>query len=109
MYDPIRGKVIISRNVIFDEESKWSWSQDSKVQSKIPFEEGPSNEVPAPMSGDSNSNQNGNGTTSTSSSGSKSSPSPESSFEVTPPLKVRSLREIYESCTFALVVSNPTT
>ena len=38
LYNPNSNKVIISRNVTFDEESKWSWNQGDEVHVKVTLE-----------------------------------------------------------------------
>lgn len=42
LYNPLSGKVIISRNVVFDEKSSWNWSEKQIQQDiSIPFELSP--------------------------------------------------------------------
>ncbi|KAK2967442.1 hypothetical protein RJ640_022374 [Escallonia rubra] len=100
LYNPINGKVIISRNVVFDEDGSWSFSEDDRVQapSETPTENDnvvvdptPTNStVSSPMTSDSDIS------------------SSLTSSDETLPRKFRSLREIYETCTFALFASDLT-
>ena len=36
-------KVIISRDVVFDEKTKWSWENSTEVHLSVPFDESHSN------------------------------------------------------------------
>lgn len=117
---------------MFDEEAEWSWNKDNEVQSKIPIEaieeqisneapapisrhsnsiqiDGESNEAHAPTSRYSNSTQTSGGSTNSSNSRFQSSARLELPSDETLPQKVKSLRKIYDSCTVALVVIDPTT
>ena len=39
LYEPIKGVVIVSHNVTFNEDSEWDWrSSEQKGQSKIPVD-----------------------------------------------------------------------
>lgn len=99
LYEPVKGKVIISRNVIFDEEANWKWQEESgcvqtNVQSLI---DAPTVEETSLQFNLSSPNPSNSVTSSCSSS----------SLEETPPRKFRSLSEIYNS-TQALFVADPT-
>jgi hypothetical protein len=39
LYNPITKKIIISRDVLFDEENTWDWSSIEQQQSLIDLEE----------------------------------------------------------------------
>jgi len=39
LYNPITKKIIISRDVLFDEENTWDWSSTEQQQSLIDLEE----------------------------------------------------------------------
>ena len=97
LYNPVSGKVIINRNVMFDERASWNWETNKgETQMQIPAElDTPQNQVtdPAPTN---------------SSSTSPNSSSNSDSSDETPPRNFRSLTEIYNS-TFALFISDPTT
>lgn len=116
LYVPVGGKVIISRNVVFNEEGRWTWHEDEKgsIQFEAPIEE-------APMTGDPQqedqqqifpslpsqaSPMSPSSSESSQTSSNSSSPSQSSSDEV-PPRGFKSLRKLYET-TQALYVSDPT-
>lgn len=132
VYNPSTGKVIISRNTRFNDEDSWKWEdswqwEDKGKASAFQIEEGEeahrretrimttsiSNSAVSPDV--SNSMGRSIRTTSThqgSSSNSFNSGACSADGDTdndgdseTPPRKIRSLREIYESCTLALYVS----
>ena len=41
LYNPVGGKVIISRNVVFNEEGRWTWREDEResIQFEAPLED----------------------------------------------------------------------
>lgn len=96
MYNPTTCKVIVSRNVIFNEEDEWNWSKDAALDDKISLEvslEGLSDQVPSttPTSHESSLppiHSGGNSENSSSTSGNTSS-----SDEVSPS-RVKSLKEL---------------
>ncbi|KAF2320696.1 hypothetical protein GH714_030132 [Hevea brasiliensis] len=111
LYNPISGKVIISRDVVFNEEAVLKWNSDKEgIKNQVlgDFEvEQPASSAPSsPTSSAPSSPGDNNATNSTSSDSLASSPSTNSSE--TSPRKFRSLREIYESCDFAFLVTDPT-
>lgn len=111
LYNPLTGKIIVSRNVVFDEEAGWSWERrevNNNVQQTIGFDgsEEESNEqvnAHTPSTPSTPSSQN---------SWSSSSPSPSSSLSSSSsnsgPRRYRSLTDVYEACDFALLVTDPT-
>ena len=106
LYNPVSGKIIVSRNVVFDEKASWTWrvSEDGALveissESEVAQSEDqqPSVQIPAsPTPSHSPSSPN------------LSSSSSSQSSEETPPRKFRSLRDIYET-TQVLFVADPTT
>lgn len=104
LYNPVSGKVIVSRNVRFNEAGSWSWEYDTnKDTSELKIPEDDVSEIedavadtspPSSPSGSSNSSPVHDST-------------PSSNSE-TPPRKFKSLQEVYESCSFALYVQEPT-
>ncbi|CAH9095067.1 unnamed protein product [Cuscuta epithymum] len=104
LYNPLTEKIIISRNVIFDEDAEWNWDQNAQQEVPTPrvvsLEE-QSSPQPTPTA----SNHSSPPTTSSSSSSDESSESDTSSSDQ--PRKVRSLIDIYESCDFAFIVTEP--
>ena len=38
LYNPITGKVVVSRNVVFNENASWEWSEDRVKQMKMPLD-----------------------------------------------------------------------
>ena len=81
MYNPQTKKLIIRRDVVFDESSYLNWDESSmneKVKNTsqgVNFDPLSSKEL--------------------------------SSHDDSPPRKVRSLRDVYDSCTFALLTTEP--
>ncbi|CAL5345664.1 unnamed protein product [Camellia sinensis] len=98
---------LIRRDVVFDENASWDWrGSDEKMQQQVPMSIGISpneSQVPIPTS------SSGSSMASPSSPRRDFSPTLEESSDETPPRKFRSLRDIYESCQFALSVSDPMT
>ena len=93
--------MIISRDVKFNEEENWIWSYSSVTSSfQIP-------EVESIDTYGDNSSTSSHSTPQRSPSTPVSSHSPLRSSSKTSPRKLRSLREIYDSCDFALYVSDP--
>lgn len=88
LYNPKDGKLIVSRNVMFDENSCWQWNDCGEQPKAIQWNE----KMDQPMS-----STNGEGCLD----------DPQSNDDE-PPRKSRSLQEIYDSCNFALFVSDPT-
>lgn len=96
LYNPISCKVITSRNVEFDEASRWNWDKSEETSAAgIPLvmEDIPNSAVGITPNGNSTSSSPSRGT-------------PSSSDSETPPRKFRSLRDIYAS-TYALYVAEP--
>lgn len=114
LYNPLSGKIIVSRNVVFNEDAKWDWTKFIKsdqapvIENEAadfcePTDSSPSNDV-ADFSSSNSASSNSSSPASTKSS---SPISTSSSSTETSPRKMRSLKEIYETCSFALNVSDP--
>ena len=107
LYNPVSGKIIISRDVTFNEVATWPWSinKDGKTV-LVPCDDETSTvdiePILEPSSPAHNSPHNPNSPSSGSSSSSDASSSD------SPPPKFRDLKDIYDSCQFALYVSDPT-
>ena len=129
LYNPVTCKVIISRDVIFNEDAKSVWSEDKvPAHQTIPLESievaSPTSNSPAINSSNSASQRsqsspsnshaspsNSNGQTESSSSSAtvgENSSTRSISTDESPIRRVCSLKEIYETCDFALTVSDPT-
>lgn len=111
LYNPLNGKVVVSRNVVFDEEASWDWNNNGDaaetcIPTPLEAEIEINNGVPAITS---NSSELSTPATSPQrqSSSPPTQPITESSSEESPPRKFRSLREIYAN-TQALFVAEPT-
>ena len=107
LYNPISGKIVISREALFNETTSWSWRSDIEGQ-LVPLSE--DSEVPGSSEGVVGTQPNSPPTSPTLSSTSATSSSlssSSSSSSETPPKKFRSLKEIYETCDFTLSVSDP--
>lgn len=115
------NKTIINRNVIFDEDAKWDWTGSDKSSIQVPLEE--VDDLFADIRASTSSNESCSPINSTPSTPSKdisiqatprstteaSSTSYDSSSTEATPRKVRSLKNIYETCSFALNISDPIT
>ncbi|KAA8532830.1 hypothetical protein F0562_033053 [Nyssa sinensis] len=101
LYNPLSGKILIRRDVVFDENASWDWrGSGEKMQQQVPMSIGISpnaSQEPTPTSSSGSSMASPSSSASTSPSRDSSSTLEESSDE-TPPRKFRSLRDIYESC-----------
>nr|GMD05942.1 Retrovirus-related Pol polyprotein from transposon TNT 1-94 [Ipomoea batatas] len=111
LYNPISGKIIISRDVLFNESASWSWSSD-KTGKTIPFIDVrevssvvPGGTTPLPHEDSSNSSDNKSTPPTSPQPGSNTTFSPESTPESWQ--RFRSLRDIYETTNFALSVTDP--
>jgi hypothetical protein len=97
LYNLKTNKVIISRDVVFDEKASWNWEEDKLEQKTVPavlLQQNPTagSEQPAPSS-PSFSNS-----LSPSSAPSSSSASPSST-----PVKMKDLSDVYARCNFCVV------
>ena len=45
LYNPINGKIIISRDVVFNEESSWDWNNTQEDYNFFPFIDDESEEI----------------------------------------------------------------
>ena len=103
LLSPITNKLLISRNVQFDEEAFWDWSKNEGGVQKLTFE------------GLEESTRGGSlaeTTQLTIETAPENSPShtwtnSEATEEQETPLRYRSLNEIYNTCTFALTIADP--
>ena len=95
LYNPSTNKFVVSRDVIFDEAAAWKWEDKSFQQQKFfePFDAGGDGQETLTRDlSPSQSPQTG----------------PESSYEdLNPTRKVRSLRDIYDSCDFSFFTCEP--
>lgn len=101
--------MIISRNAIFDEEGRWNWNGVFGEQRDIPLE--PYEE--SSLTNTTTSSVPFNSSSSTSptkgSANGQSSPSSHTSSKEALTSRVKTLKELYEKCSFALVVVDPET
>lgn len=108
LYNPESGKIMVSRDVKFNEAENWVWN-DSNDATEAPqiLEDNPATPEAEPfeqvspnVTGIHNPSPGNNNATSPATS------SPENSDDETPH-KIRSLSEVYNSCNFALYSSDP--
>lgn len=106
MHDPIDKKIIVSRNVLFNEGASWNWSENisnnSTSRLQVPlFEETTMTSTNAltPVNSASSS--------AVSTPSGNNSNSASLSSDETPPRRFRSLRQIYENDEFAMMASDP--
>ena len=105
LYNPLSGKVIVSRNVIFNEEDRCEWTSTNNEAEAVEFADLVNEEVPATTRETETSSIE---STPTSSPMTPSSSSPGSMSSKESPKKFKSLTDIYATCDFALYVSDPT-
>uniref|UniRef100_A0A803MPT1 GAG-pre-integrase domain-containing protein n=1 Tax=Chenopodium quinoa TaxID=63459 RepID=A0A803MPT1_CHEQI len=106
LYNLVSGKVIISRNVVFNEEARFKWNVDKDgIADYVPVD-GEADEQP-----DANSTTSSPASTPPSTPSSSTSESPSSSGSSdsrdTPVRRSRSLAELYSSCNYAMLVTDP--
>uniref|UniRef100_A0A2N9G9X7 Uncharacterized protein n=1 Tax=Fagus sylvatica TaxID=28930 RepID=A0A2N9G9X7_FAGSY len=108
LLNPKSNKLVVSRDVIFDEVESWQW--EDNLQESRNFEvptldfQDKSNSLPNP-----NSVEVPRTSSSPNRSPNTALPSSDSNDVERPPRKVRSLSDIYQSCEFALFSSEPQT
>ncbi|KAJ8752089.1 hypothetical protein K2173_001764 [Erythroxylum novogranatense] len=114
LYNPISGKVIISKDVMFNEAASWNFSTANESSKSQLLTDYISDQAPTalpisspPENSPTISTSPANSQISSPSSSSNSTPS--SSSSETPPRGKRSFREIYENFSFVLYVTEPTT
>lgn len=116
-FNPIISTIIISRDLTFNEDAGWDWNCSHKSESTpvVIYDDSPLDtccptEESGLKSGASSANQfkDGDATLVKSNNG-ENSDQDANSGEESLVRKVRSLKYIYESCTFALNLSDPTT
>lgn len=108
------GKVIISKNVLFNEESFWQWTdkeEDSFIHIPAHTEVGHSGILETTSldflsPGRSNIVHTAQGSSNNSTPSRYHSP-PLASFSETQPTKFRYLQDVYASCSFALLAAEP--
>ena len=115
LYNPMSGKVIISRDVVFHETARWDWGEEH-VQQSIPLEV---SEIEKHEATSTASPESMPATSPTHSPNRDASPAISEDLPITPtsPQLRRSTRDrrpnpryvnnVYTSCAFALLVSDP--
>lgn len=106
LYNHLSGKIIISRNVVFNEEVEWDWGSVQK-HDQMPIVEDIVVDSSSSNSASSSPTVNSNSSSPVSSISLSPVNSNSSSSSETPPRKFRSLREIYASVSFILCVLDP--
>lgn len=95
LYNLKTNKVIISRDVVFDENTSWNWEEDKMKEKTVPAiilqqqNSAAENEQPTPCT--------------PSSSSSPSSPDSSSSTPSSTPIKLKDLSDIYARCNYCVV------
>lgn len=99
LYDPVTGSILIKRDVIFDENASWDFSENNEQVQKVPMS---MQQVALP-------DEVVNGSETNNVSPVKDNVfSPRQTSDETP-RKFRPLMDVYEACQFALAVSDPLT
>ncbi|KAH0673778.1 hypothetical protein KY290_025988 [Solanum tuberosum] len=115
LYNPTSGKVIISRNVVFNEEAAWEWNdkeEDSVIHIPVHAKVEHTGILETTSSdlsslGNSITDHSAHGSSINSTPSCSYSPPLTSSSE-TPPTKFRSLQDVYVSCSIAQLAVEPT-
>ena len=120
LYNPSSGKIIISRDVMFNEDASWPWGTEIDDHYVILLEDEelpvelhePASPPTSPMSSSDNDNNfsppSSPSTPNNNINTLSSAHSPSSSSSESSPRKFRSLAEIYRTYNFALYASDPT-
>lgn len=111
LYNPLTGKIVVSRNVVFNENAGWNWKQrDScdSIQQNIVGTDCSEEDVTVPSNDQQSSSPPTPLSSSNHSSSSSSSPSSSSSSDDSAPRKYRTLVDLYANCNFALMAADPT-
>ena len=103
LYNPVSEKILVRRDVIFNENVSWDWSKEQEQQ-KITVEVSPNEETRVNSSASTATQSVSN---SSSSPSLNSNSSLEELSDETPPRKYKFLADIYASCQFALTISDP--
>ena len=107
LFNPISEKILVRRDVIFNENVSWDWSKEHEQQ-KITAEVSPNEETRIDSSASPSASTATQSVSNSSSSASlNSNSSLEELSDETPLRKYKSLAVIYASCQFALTVSDP--
>lgn len=107
----IQGKIVMNKDVYFMEDKCWQWDEKTSMLQN----DAGKKSIIVDISGSGTSNLSNNGTLTTSGSESDGTLDTQtrqesaSSVDESRIQNVRALRDVYESCTFALHVSNPVT
>jgi hypothetical protein len=101
LYNLKTNKVIISRDVLFDEKAKWNWEQGQVEEQLVPMtvlQQGP-----AQGSASNDNSTHPSSSLTPSPSCSPSSPSSSSTSPSSSPIRLRNLDDIYARCNFCVV------
>ncbi|XP_039115486.1 uncharacterized protein LOC120250711 [Dioscorea cayenensis subsp. rotundata] len=112
LFNPVTGKIIISRDVVFHEGSRWCWEGPKSNVQVLEFEEDKEEQVNHPQSSPISVRTSSGGVEtkmqskhSDAVSVSRSRVAP---TDGTPPRKIKLLTNVYNSYTFAMHVADPT-
>ena len=96
LFDPVTGKLVISRNVTFCEDAAWNWSENanSTHRSILEDDEEHSEDSHAENSHSTNIQP-------------LNSEDPSLNIDQDTPMRYKSLTELYDTCSFALSVTDP--
>ncbi|KAL0551410.1 hypothetical protein IC582_010496 [Cucumis melo] len=107
LYNPLNGKILTRRDVVFDESASWNWKSSEEYVSLVDGEltnDGEQTVVESSM--ETSTSTPPSSTPSTPQSYHSSSSNDETSDEL-PSQRFRSMEDIYNSSLFALMVSDP--
>lgn len=102
LYNPLTSKIIMSRDVVFHEESRWNWEEKHQGEHIISIEDS-TDDMRRNSRSDNNDNVTLAGTTTLGEGAQRMAQSDDS-----PPHKIRILTDIYNTCNFALCVTDLT-
>lgn len=114
LFNPITNKVWINRDVIFHEDASWCWEKDKATIQHVPLEvhENEISSSATTTTHDVVSSHSPIQTDAAEANSSSTQSKSVSEHEVSngiPSTRYRSLREIYETCSFALSIADPVT
>lgn len=111
LYNPLTGKIMVSRNVVFNENAGWNWEQRERgdsIQQKIVGSDGSGEDLIMPTNDQQSPSPPTTPLSSNHSSSPSSSTSSSSSSNDSAPRRYMTLADLYANYDFALMAADPT-